>query len=183
MSARRLTALAVAVAIAFGVVACGGDDDGDATETGGAATGQTETSATETGSGETDGAMGTENGPDAGGEAEGGGAEAPRGESPEDQPGGAGDEVPASSQALITGRGGRLHPTVVRVPPFIAIRVQLRSADGVEYRLSGGGGKVEAGGEIESAATTFEGLRAGERLVLSGPQGKVTIEANAEPGP
>ena len=116
--------------------------------------------------------------------ADGGGAAAPSGQpSPENQPGGAGDEVPASSQALITGRDGRLHPTVVRVPPFIAIRVELKSADGVEYELAGGGRDVKAGGEIQSASTTYDGLRPGKRLVLSGPQGKVTIEATAEPGP
>ena len=61
--------------------------------------------------------------------------------------------------------------------------VQLRSADGVEYELSGGGKTVKAGGEIETAGTTFDGLRTGEKLVLSGPQGKVTVIANAEPGP
>jgi hypothetical protein len=116
-------------------------------------------------------------------QADGGGAAAPDEQSPEEQPGGAGDEVPASSQALITGRGGRLHPTVVRVPPFIAIRVELSSTDGVEYELAGGGRDVKAGGEIRSASTTYEGLRPGKRLVLSGPQGKVTIEATAEPGP
>ena len=56
-------------------------------------------------------------------------------------------------------------------------------ADGVEYELSGGGKTVKAGGEIETAGTTFDGLRTGEKLVLSGPQGKVTVIANAEPGP
>ena len=54
---------------------------------------------------------------------------------------------------------------------------------GVEYELTGGGKTVKAGGEIETAGTTFDGLRTGEKLVLSGPQGKVTVIANAEPGP
>jgi hypothetical protein len=103
--------------------------------------------------------------------------------SPEDQQGGAGDEIPASSQALITGRGGRLRPRVVRVPPFIAIRVELRSADGADYSLAGGGRRLEAGGELSAVSTTFAGLRPGKRLVLEGPQGSVTVEANAEPGP
>ena len=92
--------------------------------------------------------------------------------SPEDQQGGAGDEVPASSQALVTGRGGKLSPGVVHVPPFFAIRLELRSADGVEYELEGGGRTVKAGGEIETASTTFEGLKAGERLVLQRPAGQ-----------
>ncbi|HYI99378.1 MAG TPA: hypothetical protein VEX36_06855 [Thermoleophilaceae bacterium] len=181
--APKALAVALTAGIALGAVACG-DDETDSTEP--AVTAQpTETAATETAprpaeteiseteSGETDTA-----------EADGGGAAAPDGQSsPENQPGGAGDEVPASSQALITGRDGGLHPTVVRVPPFIAIRVELNSADGVEYELAGGGRDVKAGGEIKSASTTYDGLRPGKRLILTGPQGKVTIEATAEPGP
>jgi hypothetical protein len=180
---RRAVAVALAAGIALGAVACG-DDETDETEP--AVTAQptaTETTATETAPrpAETDTAETAPAESDEP-EADGGGAAAPR-TSPENQPGGAGDEVPASSQALITGRDGRLHPTVVRVPPFIAIRVELNSADGVEYELAGGGHDVKAGGEIQSASTTYEGLRPGKRLVLSGPQGKVTIEATAEPGP
>jgi hypothetical protein len=166
----------LATVFALGLAACGGDDEDDnATTSGGATTEQTETTATATTPTET---TGTETG----GEAEGGGAKPPS-TSPEEQEGGAGDEVPASSQALVTGNGGKLSPGTVRVPPFIAIRVQLRSADGVEYELTGGGKTIKAGGEIESSGTTFDGLRTGEKLVLSGPQGKVTVIANAEPGP
>jgi cytoskeletal protein RodZ len=168
----------LATVFALGLAACGGDDEDDSGASGygaGTKTEQADTTATETTATETTGTP-------TGGEAEDGGAKPPS-TSPEEQEGGAGDEVPASSQALVTGNGGKLSPATVRVPPFIAIRVQLRSADGVEYELSGGGKTVKAGGEIESAGTTFDGLRTGERLVLSGPQGKVTIVANAEPGP
>lgn len=180
--ARKALAVVLAAGIALGAVACG-DDETDSTEP--AVTAQpTETTATETAPrpAETDTAETVTFEAETGGGTDGGGAAAP-GRSPENQPGGAGDEVPASSQALITGRGGRLHPTVVRVPPFIAIRVELNSADGVEYELAGGGREVKAGGEIQSASTNYEGLRPGKRLILSGPQGKVTIEATAEPGP
>jgi hypothetical protein len=168
----------LATVFALGLAACGGDDEDDNGATGygaGTKTEQTDTVTTETTATETTGTA-------TGGEAEGGGAKPPS-TSPEEQEGGAGDEVPASSQALITGNGGKLSPGTVRVPPFIAIRVQLRSADGVEYELSGGGKTIKAGGEIESAGTTFDGLRSGEKLILSGPQGKVTVVANAEPGP
>jgi hypothetical protein len=170
----------LATVAALGLAACGDDEDDGATNAnGGATTEQAETAMTETAPAETE----TETtGTETGGEAEGGGATPPA-TSPEEQEGGAGDEVPASSQALITGDGGELSPRTVRVPPFIAIRVQLRSADGVEYELSGGGKTVAAGGEIETAGTLFDGLRPGKRLVLSGPQGKVTVVANAEPGP
>src|SRR2546425_9731194 len=55
--------------------------------------------------------------------------------SPENQPGGAGDEEPIRTQALVTGRGGRISPRVVRVPPLIAVRLELRSGDGRSYGL------------------------------------------------
>lgn len=171
----------LATVFALGLAACGDDDDGDGSQSGyggGAQTERTDTAATETTPTETE-TTGTATDD----EAEDGGAKAPTTVPSEDQEGGAGDEVPASSQAAITGSGGKLSPATVRVPPFIAIRVALRSADGVEYKLAGGGKTVKAGGEIETAATTFDGLRSGEKLVLNGPQGKVTIVANAEPGP
>ncbi|HEX2160432.1 MAG TPA: hypothetical protein VHF88_01250 [Thermoleophilaceae bacterium] len=177
----KCSAALLATVLALGLAACGDDeDDGGTTGTGaGSTTEQVETTATETTPVETP----TETaGTETGGEAEGGGATPPA-TSPEEQEGGAGDEIPASSQASITGSGGKLSPSTVRVPPFIAIRVELRSADGVQYELSGGGKTVQAGGEIETAGTTFDGLRPGERLVLSGPQGRVTVVANAEPGP
>ena len=105
--------------------------------------------------------------------------------SPEDQPGGAGDEEPARSLALLTGRGGRLSPRVVRVPAFISIRVELRSADGGSYGLRLDGRTLRAGGAVGSASTVLDGLRPGAAVVgrpVSGGNA-VRIEATAEPGP
>jgi hypothetical protein len=101
---------------------------------------------------------------------------------PEERPGGAGDEIPASTQALFTGRAGRITPRIVRVPPFIAVRVQLRSADGAAYELSGGGETLRAAGR-PARPVVFDGLRPGRRLSLKGTGGRVIIEASAEPGP
>ena len=101
----------------------------------------------------------------------------------EDQPGGAGDEVPNATQALVTGRGGKVGPATVSVPPFIAITVELRSADGQDYSLRGGGKSLAAGEGENSDTASFDGLRPGRKLVLTGPQGRVTVTANAEPGP
>jgi hypothetical protein len=169
LSARCLAALALAgAALAIG---CGGDDDGSAERTPAdrstPATVPTETTPprTETQS-EGEETVGV-----------------PGQTSPEEQQGGAGDEVPARSLALITGRGGRLSPRLVQVPPYIAVRVELRSADGARYSLRGRGRSLEAGGDLSSVATTFAGLRPGRSLVLTGPQGRVTVEASAEPGP
>jgi hypothetical protein len=178
---RHLVVALLGASLTFGFASCGDDESGSASGDGASErTAAAEPDGTTEGAETSTGAGGRAGG---GEEAEDGGAPAPDAESPEDQPGGAGDEVPASSLALIVGRRGGYHPTVVHVPPFIAIRVQLRSSDGVEYELSGDGRTLKAGGEIPTVSTTFEGLRTGERLVLSGPQGKVAIEANAEPGP
>jgi len=105
--------------------------------------------------------------------------------SPEDQPGGAGDEEPARSQALFSGRGGRITPTLVRVPSFIAIRVVLRSADGRAYGLRFPGQTVRVNGARRSATADLAGLRPGKVLAGTGVNGSnsVRVEATAEPGP
>ena len=104
---------------------------------------------------------------------------------PEQAPGGAGDEVPARSLALFTGEGGRITPRVVRVPAFISIRVELRSADGREYALKFGGETIAVSGGLASVSSTIDGLRPGAAVVgrPTGAEGKVRIEATAEPGP
>jgi hypothetical protein len=105
--------------------------------------------------------------------------------SPEDAPGGAGDEEPARSLALFTGRGGKITPRVVRVPAFISIRVELRSADGREYAIRFKGETVRVSSALGSVSTTFDGLRPGASIVgtPAGGGAKVRIEATAEPGP
>jgi hypothetical protein len=105
--------------------------------------------------------------------------------SPEDEPGGAGDEEPARSLALLTGRGGQITPRVVRVPAFIAIRVELRSADGRAYGLRLNGRALRAGGAVGSASTLLDGLRPGAAVAARplGGGNPVRIEATAEPGP
>jgi hypothetical protein len=175
----RIPGALVLASCALALSACGDDEEepaGSSTTT----TEQTDTATTDTDTTEPDT---TEDEPSGGDDSPSGGITAPSKDSGEDQEGGAGDEVPASSQALISGRDGGFHPTVIHVPPFIAIRVELISEDGVEYELEAKGRKIKAGGEIRSASTLFPGIRAGERIVLTGPQGKVTVQADAEPGP
>ena len=179
---RRAAALALLV-LALALGACGDDDDEGrvsqepaGTETSpGASTTPTDTAPPDTAP------TGTETAPEDAGagltDGHSGGQAAP-----EDRPGGAGDEIPASTQALFTGRAGKVSPSIVRVPPFIAVRVQLRSGDGATYELSGGGETLRAeGGSAEPVV--FDGLRPGKRLTLTGTGGRVVIEASAEPGP
>jgi hypothetical protein len=105
--------------------------------------------------------------------------------SPEDEPGGAGDEEPARTLALFTAKDGRITPPVVRVPAFISIEVQLRSADGDKYKMRFGDTTITAGGGLSSVSTTIDGLRPGKAIVGTpeGPGNRVRIEATAEPGP
>ena len=103
---------------------------------------------------------------------------------PEDQQGGAGDEQPARTQVLLTGRNGKISPKVIRVTPFISVRVELRSGDGRQYSLRIAGKKLTAGGGLSSASTTLDGLRFRGSYNGRGSDGsRIRIEANAEPGP
>jgi hypothetical protein len=104
---------------------------------------------------------------------------------PEAMPGGAGDEEPARTLALFTGRGGRIAPRVVRVPAFIQVKVELRSGDGATYALRFGDTTITAGGALKSVSTTIDGLRPGEAIAgkANGRGTDVRISATAEPGP
>jgi hypothetical protein len=94
-----------------------------------------------------------------------------------------GDETPISTQALFTGRGGRITPGRIRVPPFIAVTVVLQSADGRTYAIEVNGHGMATNGR---ARLKLSGLRAGDRYVVtnkSGTPARLIIEASAEPGP
>jgi hypothetical protein len=86
---------------------------------------------------------------------------------------------------LLTGRGGRIRPRIVRVPPFISVQVVLRSGDGRSYRLRIGGRTLRAGGALGSTSVSLDGLRPGRAYEGTEPNTgvKVRVEASAEPGP
>jgi hypothetical protein len=104
--------------------------------------------------------------------------------SPEDKPGGAGDETPARFDASLTGRGGSIGPRQVQVAPYISVRVVLRSADGQLYQLRVNGKTLAAQGS-RRGELTLSGLKPGRSYTLEQPAGgpSVKIVANAEPGP
>jgi hypothetical protein len=170
----RIVVLAGLVACFAAVTGCGGDDDTDATTTPTVA--ETETAPAQTEATETVPEGTTETQSE---------TEPPAETSPESMPGGAGDEEPARTLALFTAKAGRITPRVVRVPAFIAVKVELRSADGASYSLRFGDTTITAGGQLSSVSTTIDGLRPGGAIV-GRPQGAgnpVRIEATAEPGP
>lgn len=168
--------LALALALVLALAGCGGDDEEPAatTEAQPPPTATTTEAETETAEVEDE----VENP-----ETETAEPESPS--SPEDQPGGAGDEEPARSLALFTGENGRIAPRVVRVPAFISIRVELRSADGREYGLTFEGETIRVSSGLGSVSTSIDGLRPGDAVVGTpmGAANRVRIEATAEPGP
>jgi hypothetical protein len=105
--------------------------------------------------------------------------------SPEQQPGGAGDEQPARTPASFTGRAGRISPRTVHVPPYIAVLVRLRSADGGAYGLRFPRATLRAAGGRSVDSAMLDGLRPGSSASgrpLAGGNG-VRVVADAEPGP
>ena len=183
---RISASLAAAVAVTLALAGCGGDDEESAgaiatskaertetdtrTQTESRSETQTQTSEaeSETSKTETDTDVPT---------------------SPEELEGGGGDEEPARTLALFTGKDGRIRPRVVRVPAFISVRVELRSADGREYGLEFENEttrvKVRVSGGLSSVSSTIDGMRPGEAIVGKPDGGgtRVRIEATAEPGP
>ena len=80
---------------------------------------------------------------------------------------------------------GGSEPLNVRVPAFISVEIQLRSADGAAYALRFGDVTIRSGGSRSSTSKTIDGLRPNESIV-GVPQGagnRVRISATAEPGP
>jgi hypothetical protein len=175
-SARRCFSLvALVAALSLVALGCGGDDE--ETQTGA----RTDTTPAETRSEETVAETETETEP----ETTPVETETEPAPAPEEEPGGAGDEEPARSLAMFTGRGGQIVPRTIRVPAFISIRVELRSADGRDYGLRIAGETLNVTGGLGSVSTTFDGLRPGQVLVGTpiGPGNRVRVEATAEPGP
>lgn len=181
ISGRKFTrnlALAGLIALSVAVSGCGGDDEEASTTpttTAPAETATTESTPTET----------TEQPPETETETETEAERETEAESPEDMPGGAGDEEPARTLALFTGRAGRISPRVVRVPAFISVRIELRSADGAAYALRFGNKTIAAGDKLQSASTTIDGLRPGQAITgrPTAAGNPVRISATAEPGP
>jgi hypothetical protein len=107
----------------------------------------------------------------------------PRTVPPEEQQG---DEEPIRSEAVFTGKNGRLTPREIRVPAFIAIRVILRSADaGVDqgYSLEIAGQRLAIGHARPVDELELDGLLPNESYEGKSPQGNVRVVASAEPGP
>jgi hypothetical protein len=103
---------------------------------------------------------------------------------PEQQPGGAGDEQPIGVDAVFTGRRGDVTPRVVQVPPFIQVKVTLVSGDGRKYALTIDGTRLTVGGSVKRRSVQLAGLHQnGSYRGKLATGGGVEIVASAEPGP
>jgi hypothetical protein len=121
--------------------------------------------------------------PDGGGAPDTGGAPA-GGEQGE---GGAGDEEAVRSPVALTATGGKLSPTVVTVPAFLAVEVTVTAtgaAEKVTIAAPGGGGtlSVPAGGR---ATKTLSGLKPGDYPVTTASGGRTVLHVvnGGDPGP
>jgi hypothetical protein len=105
--------------------------------------------------------------------------------SPEDEQGGAGDEEPIGIDATFTVKGGKVTPHLIRVPPFIAVKVTLVSGDGQSARLQIAGQRLKVGPDRKRDSVRLTGLRQGGayRGRLLGSSAAVRVDASAEPGP
>ncbi len=111
-------------------------------------------------------------------------AQPPAQTNPEDQPGGAGDEEPARVEAALTGRGGKIGPREVRVPPYIAVEVTLHSADGRDYSVTVNGKRLNVGSGNRSGSISLSGLRTNASYLVKASDGRtIKVVASAEPGP
>jgi hypothetical protein len=165
----RTFACLLVLGFTLGVTGCGDDEDsgdGAATEAPSAEIVTTE------GSGTAELPPSTETAPD---------EEA----SPEDQEGGAGDEEAARSEVVLEFTRDGLEPPIVRVAPFIAVALIVRS-DGTEYDIAVSGPR-SAGGANGTTETDIDldGLRPGEKYeVRERNTGSVTaIVAGDDAGP
>jgi hypothetical protein len=99
---------------------------------------------------------------------------------PEEQQG---DEEEIRSEAVFTGKGGKLTPREIRVPAFIAIRVILRGADDRGYSLQIGGTLLAIGQDRAVDELELDGLLPNKSYKGESPEGNVRVVASAEPGP
>ena len=103
--------------------------------------------------------------------------------SPEDQPGGAGDEEPTRVPIEFTITDGRISPPQVAVPAFLALEliVHNKSSEQVVVRLEGAEPMTVGAGETGRAR--LEGRKKGSYVVDAGSAGKALLVTGTEPGP
>jgi hypothetical protein len=107
----------------------------------------------------------------------------PTATSPEDQPGGAGDEEAIRVPAEFTVRAGGISPQQVSVPAFLTIELTVHNETSkpVVVRLQGANPMTVGAGETGRAE--IEGRKKGQYVVDMGDAGQALLVTGVEPGP
>ena len=92
-------------------------------------------------------------------------------------------EEPVRSEAVFTGRRGRISPRRIAVPPYIAVTVVLRRGDGRDYSIVIEGRRMSVGQDTEEAFLELDGLQPQDRYTGTAGGQALVIAATAEPGP
>jgi hypothetical protein len=104
--------------------------------------------------------------------------------SPEDQPGGAGDENEAARVPVeFTVNDATISPRMVAVPAFLALEliVHNRGSQEAVVRLQAAEPLTVAPGK--TARARLEGRKKGSYVVDAGPAGRAVLVTGAQPGP
>jgi hypothetical protein len=103
--------------------------------------------------------------------------------SPEDQPGGAGDEEPARVPLEFTLSAGGLKPSTISVPGFLGLELIVHNETSSPQRVTlEGSGTVDVPAN-DTARSRFEGRRPGTYKVDAGAAGTAKLIVGVEPGP
>jgi len=103
--------------------------------------------------------------------------------SPEEQPGGAGDEEPARVPLEFTLSDAGLKPATISVPAFLGLELIVHNRTSAPQRVV-----LEGSGELDvpagdTARARFEGRRSGTYEVDAGSAGHAEVIVGVEPGP
>jgi hypothetical protein len=103
--------------------------------------------------------------------------------SPEEQPGGAGDEEPARVPLEFTLSDGGLKPATISVPAFLGLELIVHNRTSQpQHVVLEGSGSLDVPAD-DTARARFEGRRAGTYAVDAGSAGHAQLIVGVEPGP
>jgi len=108
----------------------------------------------------------------------------PTATSPEDQPGGAGDEEAIRVPAEFTiSPGLKISPPQISVPAFLQIEITVHNKSDQPVDVYWVTGKLMTVQPHDNASTTVKGRKKGSYVVSAQPGGDALIVTGVEPGP
>jgi hypothetical protein len=158
------------IAVALAVSGCGGDDEQSSSAP--ATTAPADTTTTETEATPTE----MEQEPPST-------ESVPTGSTPEDQPGGAGDEQETRVPIELTLDNGGITPPQVAVPGFLALELIVHNKLPVEVVVRLEGAKPIAVGPGDTGRARLAGRRPGRYVIDAGVAGKAVLITGVDPGP